>query len=211
MPDQLILPVRDGFTADRADHAANIRSLELWARNPKSSWGWQDLTTLPPVGNYSNGETVFVGGVLYQRQAGVWKAIGGEESREVTILAVYPKQTWTAMPAAETELFGDVGGLRQRVRTTGMRQFRIRKNTRDAGVAGAKIRVKYLSGTFSDLAATGGAADVLVDGVGDASGPWTDMAAGALNTDSLTIAIFGVSGNGVASPTFTQIGIDFRV
>lgn len=126
------------------------------------------------------------------------------------ILAVRPAVAWGAMPAAETEVFGDVGGHRVRAYTRWVTQFRILRNVRIAGFAGSKLRVKYFDGAgFTDLAETAGAGDTLIDGIGEGSGPWS-LINPAARQDTVTLAIFGVGGNGVVAPQFTWLGVEFH-
>lgn len=118
---------------------------------------------------------------------------------------------WAAMPAAETEFMG-LAQTRQRFDLSGKTAYRLQAITGVPGVAGSKLRAKYsldAGATWTTLeAAAGTVGNIIIDAAGlvvGASAPLAPLAAVA----DVWVAVFGVSGNGVVSPTFASVGITF--
>lgn len=119
-------------------------------------------------------------------------------------------QTWTNMPAAQTELFGSAFA-RFRADLTGYAQFRLLAAQAVAGVAGALLRARYsLDGvSFLNLQETLTTGD-LDAGVatGLKAGLWVSIAPAA-RTD-VTLRLDGVGGNGTADPAWRQLALEIK-
>lgn len=126
------------------------------------------------------------------------------------VIAAAPQsaQAWTNMPAATTELFGNVWGRRQ-ADLTSATKFRISVAQSVAGTAAAALRAQYsLDGgtNWNNLESVGTAADLVVGaGTGTKTGSWGDLAVAA-QADVL-LRLVGYSGDGVADPAFRFIAI----
>jgi hypothetical protein len=134
-------------------------------------------------------------------------------SMGTVVIAATPQtaQTWSNMPAAVTELFGNDRGRRP-VDLTGLSQFRIVAYQSTAGFVSAVLWVQYStdSGTsWTDLES--GATDADLDigvGTGLKSGAW-----GIIDADALTdvqLRLVGQGGNGSADPAFRYLAIDLK-
>jgi len=118
-------------------------------------------------------------------------------------------QTWTNMPAAETELFGNTLG-RKVINLEGAVQYRIMINQSVAGFAGADLNLEYSTNgtTFLD-ADTAGAGEVdCGTGTGVKIGSWTNLVSGAKT--AVWIRLVGKQGDGVVDPGFRQISVQFK-
>jgi hypothetical protein len=117
--------------------------------------------------------------------------------------ASYGSPTWTDQPAALTELFG-LTASRLKADLTAATQVRLVCNVVQAGSASAAIRVQYStdqsSWTYLD-GSSGPSVGVGTTGVKVSS--WVSPAAGA-KADVFLRAV-GVSGNGTADPSFSNI------
>jgi hypothetical protein len=115
------------------------------------------------------------------------------------------------MPAAQTELFGNVWGRRP-ADLTGYADFRICVNQAIAGAAAAFLRAQYSTnggGAWSDLETGGTVADLSVGAVtGLKLGAWGAVDPAALG--EVQLRIVGQDGNGTADPSFRYIAIEFR-
>lgn len=120
-------------------------------------------------------------------------------------------QTWTNMPAALTELFGNDRGRRS-ADLTGMTEFRVSAQVSVTGSAGALLRAEYSTnggGAWANLetGGTGGDVDISV-AVGLLVGQWSPMDPTA--ADDVQLRLVGVNGNATADPAFRYLGIEFR-
>ena len=129
------------------------------------------------------------------------------------VIAATPQtaQTWSNMPAAQTELFGNTWG-RRASDLTGLAEFRVTVNQGVAGVAGAFLRAQYSTdggGTWNNLESGGTGADLDVGaGTGLKVGAWGALDPTAI--DDVQLRLVGQNGNGAADPSFRYIGIEFR-
>jgi len=134
-------------------------------------------------------------------------------ARQFVVIAATPQtvQTWTNMPAAQTELFGNTFGRRS-ADLSAEGEFRLSVNQSVAGAAGCSLRVQYSTnggGSWSDLESSGTGADLGVGtGTGLKTGAWGTVAAGALGEVQLRIT--GSGGDNTADPAFRYIGIELR-
>lgn len=116
--------------------------------------------------------------------------------------------TWTAQPAALTELLGV---------TTARRKFDLRRYTQarvvayvdTAGAAGAKLRAQY-STDESAWAYLDGATgpSVAVDATGVEVSAWVDLEAAA--RADVFLRLVGIDGDGAADPVFGTLALQFR-
>ena len=116
---------------------------------------------------------------------------------------------WAAMPAAETEFLAAITTRRQ-VDLTGKTNFAIQVHTGVAGQAGAKLRVKYSVDdglTWTTIESAGGTTGDCNCASGVNIGTSAPLAVAAKVVAQ--IAVFGVSGNGVVSPTFGLVSVTF--
>lgn len=118
---------------------------------------------------------------------------------------------WAAMPAGETEFAGGVT-TRQRVNLAGKTSFRIQVGVGTGGFAGSKLLVKYSldsGATWTTIeTAAGTTGDVAVSSTGLQVGASATLATAAA-VSSVWLAVFGVSGDGVVSPTFSSVIVTF--
>ncbi len=119
--------------------------------------------------------------------------------------------SWAAMPAGETEFAGGVT-TRQRVNLAGKSSFRIQVGVGTGGFAGSKLRVKYSldsGATWTTIeSAAGTTGDVAVSSAGLNVGASATLATAAA-VSSVWLAVFGVAGNAVVSPTFANVIVTF--
>lgn len=118
-------------------------------------------------------------------------------------------QTWTSMPAAVTELFGNTFG-RIKVNLAEATQYRIYVDQSVAGFAGADINLQYSLDGTNFLAADSAAAGELDVGTGTGVkyGAFANLVSGAKG--DVWLRLVGKDGNGTVSPGFRQIHIEFK-
>lgn len=135
------------------------------------------------------------------------RAMGG------IVIAATPQtaQTWTNMPAAQTELFGNVFG-RRTADLTDLTQFRLSVNQSVAGFVNATLRAQFsidAGMNWLDLESGGTTADLSVGvGTGLKTGAWGPLEAAALA--DVQVRFVGENGNGVADPSFRYIAIELQ-
>lgn len=121
--------------------------------------------------------------------------------------------TWAAMPLAETIALG-TGATVQKADLTSFTQIRIGTYIATAGAAAAVLYAKYRTGAwsgnianFTDLipAASGVS---LVAGTTGVFSSWVTIPAGALG--DVWIAIAGAGGDGITSPVFRGLVLQYR-
>ena len=118
--------------------------------------------------------------------------------------------TWSNMPAATTELFGNTS-RRIKIDLTYATHYRIVVDQVTAGVAGADFNLQYSSDNVTYAAAdTAAAGEVDVGtGTGLKIGAWADVVSGVQN--DVYLRIVGKQGNGTADPVFRQIRVQFKM
>jgi hypothetical protein len=118
--------------------------------------------------------------------------------------------TWTNMPSAITEFLGGVH-TRTRVDFARVTQARFGVRVSTAGFAGAKLLPRFSTddAVFSELAASAGGLDQLIDSAGTKRTAWADIAAGA-KADNIIISVWGQGGDGIADPIFGNTWLEVR-
>jgi hypothetical protein len=117
--------------------------------------------------------------------------------------------TWTAQPAALTELFG-LNDRRGFYDLTQFTQARLVANVEAAGFTGATLRAEFSTtdgGTYAALDNTTGP-NVLIDATGTIVGSWATLTGAALAAVFLRIS--GVGGDGAANPQIGALRLQFR-
>jgi len=119
-------------------------------------------------------------------------------------------QTWTDMPSALTELFGNTNN-RIKIDLSTATKYRIVVNQSASGASGADLNLQYSTDNVTFLPAdTNGAGEVDIGtGTGVKVGNWADLVAGA--KADRWIRIVGKEGNGTTDPAFRQIRVQFLV
>lgn len=117
--------------------------------------------------------------------------------------------TWTSMPAALTE-FNSQTRTRTKVDLALFTEARMVGNVIAAGVAGAELRVQYSTdqSSWAYLDGSAGPALLLTNGSVLVVGGWVTLAAPA--KADVFLRLVGIGGNGATSPTFTNVGVQFR-
>ena len=130
----------------------------------------------------------------------------------LTFLAAHTSIQWVNMPAAETAFNGGVTPFYARPDLSQATEFRLAV-TQGAGAAtGAKIRLKYWTGSgYADLATSAGAGDCTLgtSGTDAVVGSWAGIAVAA-RVASPTVTVFGLGGDATADPTFYMIRMEYR-
>jgi hypothetical protein len=125
------------------------------------------------------------------------------------------RQTWSAMPAAETEYRGGTTFHRNYFDATGAEQVAIIADVGTVGAAGATLRGQYYDGTnwvYLDGTAAGGSGTPslpIASSVTPGISSFVNLATGAKQLRSFRAV--GVGGDGVASPTFGNVGLLFKI
>lgn len=118
-------------------------------------------------------------------------------------------QTWTNMPAAQTELFGTVFGRRS-ADLSDLTQFRLSVNQSVAGFVNSTLRAQFSTDAgmnWSDLESGGTTADLSVGvGTGLKIGAWGPLEPTAMA--DVQLRLVGENGNGTADPSFRYIAIE---
>lgn len=117
--------------------------------------------------------------------------------------------TWTDMPAAATELFGNAI-YRQTILLEGYTQARLSAMVAAAGAGGAVLTAQYTT----DLTGAGGWADLVgsnlsISATGVGKTAWGTIPSGAAGKEVL-IRIIGSGGNAAADPALVNIQVQLR-
>jgi hypothetical protein len=113
--------------------------------------------------------------------------------------------TWTNMPDALTAI-----AIYRRANLTGAVQYRICAHQAVAGFAGADINLQYSTNGSTWYAcdiASAGELDVGT-GTGLKTGPWANLAAGALQ--DVRLRIVGKQGDGIVDPQFRELWVEIK-
>lgn len=205
-----ILPSTKGGTdnnvaTDDTALIGNGTTFELKAIPPCTDSGGNHL-------NYNSASNSFLCGTSGGSSGGGGgsaSGIGTSTSYISFVKSAGTNQTWTNMPAAETDLFGSTFSYVY-VNLTGAQDYRIVVNESTAGFAGADIRAQYsLDGStgWTNLDAGGTELDVGT-GTGIKATNFVTVATGA-KTD-VYIRLLGKQGNGTVDPNFRNIYLEVR-
>ncbi len=167
-----------------------------------------------PIANMATGTPT---GLKFVRDDGTLAVPpGGSADVKAAIIAVdivatpASESVWRNMPAALTELFGDLGS-RVKMDLTYATHYRLVVNQSVAGYSTADLNLQYSTDNVSFSAADAAAAGELAVGTGTGVkvGEWAALDDTA--KDDVWLRLVGKEGNGSADPAWTQIKIQFKI
>ena len=139
-------------------------------------------------------------------QNSIWQDCLPASYTDVTFAA--DQDTWTNMPAADTEYFGT--RTRNWIDLTNAREFRLVAGMAVAGVAGADCRVQYATsdaGPWTNF--DGGAGpELVIDTIATQKSAWSTIVAGGRS--EVVVRIMCKDGNGVVDPQFRGVHVQLR-
>jgi|GEM_PF-4383318 hypothetical protein len=188
------------LTANGSDYVGfkapdSIGSSQVWTL-PNSDGNLNSFLTSDGAGNLSWGSST-IGSTAFLSEINI-------------ISTPDTAQTWSNMPAAETEFDKNIY-TEKYANLTNYTQFRLVATQVIVGFADAYLRVQYSTddgSTWYNLedASTGG--DLDVTDIGAKSGAWATIDSSA-KTEVL-LRIMGYGGNGVSDPSWRQLSIQFK-
>lgn len=116
---------------------------------------------------------------------------------------------WTNMPAAVTPLYGGAGTTYvRRIDLTAATEARLSFHVAVAGVAGAKLFLRYATDGSTFTTPSTGIQATFGASTGQFTSGWVALESG-MQAD-VWVAVYGSGGDGVADPRFTTVSAEFR-